>query len=59
MVGQQGSTLASLQSLTARLDTIQNQTLQTIGVNLQTLFNRTDHLLDRVQALEDRGSVGA
>ena len=59
VVGQQGSTLASLQSLTARLDTIQNQTLQTIGVNLQTLFNRTDHLLDRVQALEDRGSVGA
>lgn len=59
MVGQQGSTLASLQSLTARLDTIQNQTLQTIGVNLQTLFNRTDQLLDRVQALEDRGSVGA
>lgn len=59
VVGQQGSTLASLQSLTARLDTIQNQTLQTIGVNLQTLFNRTDQLLDRVQALEDRGSVGA
>ena len=59
VVGQQGSTLASLQSLTARLDTIQNQTLQTIGVNLQTLFNRTDQLLERVQALEDRGSVGA
>lgn len=59
VVGQQGSTLASLQSLTARLDTIQNQTLQTIGVNLQTLFTRTDQLLERVQALEDRGSVGA
>lgn len=59
VVGQQGSTLASLQSLTARLDTIQNQTLQTIGVNLQTLFNRTDQLLERVQALENRGSVGA
>lgn len=59
IVGQQGSTLASLQSLTARLDTIQNQTLQTIGVNLQTLFTRTDQLLERVQALEDRGSVGA
>lgn len=59
VVGQQGSTLASLQSLTARLDTIQNQTLQTIGVNLQNLFTRTDQLLDRVQALEDRGSVGA
>ena len=59
VVGQQGSALESLQSLTARLDTIQNQTLQTIGVNLQTLFNRTDQLLERVQALEDRGSVGA
>lgn len=59
VVGQQGSTISSLQSLTARLDTIQNQTLQTIGVNLQTLFTRTDQLLDRVQALEDRGSVGA
>lgn len=59
VVGQQGSTLESLQSLTARLDTIQNQTLQTVGVNLQTLFDRTDQLLDRVQALEDRGSVGA
>lgn len=59
VVGQQGSTLESLQSLTARLDTIQNQTLQTVGVNLQTLFTRTDQLLDRVQALEDRGSVGA
>lgn len=59
VVGQQGSTLASLQSLTSRLDTIQNQTLQTIGVNLQTLFTRTDQLLERVQALEDRGSVGA
>lgn len=59
VVGQQGSMLASLQSLTARLDTIQNQMLQTIGVNLQTLFNRTDQLLERVQALEDRGSVGA
>lgn len=41
------------------VDVIQNQTLQTIGVNLQTLFNRTDQLLERVQALEDRGSVGA
>lgn len=59
VVGQQGETVVSLQSLTARLDTIQNQTLQTIGVNLQTLFNRTDQLLERVQALEDRGSVGA
>ena len=59
VVGQQGSTLASLQSLTARLDTIQNQTLQTVGVNLKTLFDRTNQLLDRVQALEDRGSVGA
>ena len=59
VVGQQGSTLESLQSLTARLDTIQNQTLQTVGVNLQTLFTRTDQLLERVQALEDRGSVGA
>lgn len=59
VVGQQGSTLASLQSLTARLDTIQNQTLQTVGVNLRILFNRTDQLFDRVQALEDSGSVGA
>lgn len=59
VVGQQGSTLESLQSLTARLDMIQNQTLQTVGVNLQTLFDRTDQLLERVQALEDRGSVGA
>lgn len=59
VVGQQGSTLASLQSLTARLNTIQNQTLQTVGVNLQTLFTRTDQLLERVQALEDHGSVGA
>lgn len=59
VVGQQGSTISSLESLTARLDTIQNQTLQTVGVNLQTLFTRTDQLLERVQALEDRGSVGA
>lgn len=59
VVGQQGSTLESLQSVTARLDMIQNQTLQTVGVNLQTLFTRTDQLLDRVQALEDRGSIGA
>ena len=59
VVGQQGSTLESVQSLTARLDTIQNQTLQTVGVNLQTLFDRTDQLLERVQALEERGGVGA
>mgnify|MGYP000222517898 CR=1 FL=1 len=58
-VGEQGSTLESWQSVTARWDMIQNQTVQTVGVNLQTLFTRRDQLLDRVQALEDRGSIGA